>query len=110
MNENLTTTNTLMIWRCIAVGYPLPNITWSRNGDPISPNKMSTTIFKKQGITFVQSTLELCIDDTALGQYMCIATNSHTTANIAYNVFSNGRLSLSFTKPMQDKFVNASLS
>lgn len=88
MSENVTTPNTLMIWRCIAIGLPLPNITWSRNGLPLlNPEMTTNTVFTKGGVTFVQSTLEMCIDDRASGEYTCIASNSYTNDSADYSIF-----------------------
>ena len=79
---------------CVAGGYPLPNITWSRDGMAImSGDDFNITESQLQGedVTRIMSILELC--DAQLshsGRYVCRAENSLETftdnAEISFNL------------------------
>ena len=72
---------------CVASGDPNPSISWNR-GDTILNNDSRVTTFEdlvtEDGVTFVQSILELCSAEEAdAGQYSCFADNtfgSHTAS------------------------------
>ena len=93
MNENLTSSNTTIIWKCIAVGYHHPTITWSRNGAELVPERSTSTMFVKGGVAFIQSTFEVCVDDTAIGVYKCIVSNAYTTTSSTFTLHTDGRSS-----------------
>ena len=65
---------------CVARGDPDPSISWSR-GDTVISNVSQVTIYEElvteNGVTFVQSILELCNPEEAdAGQYSCFADNT----------------------------------
>jgi len=65
---------------CVAYGDPNPSISWNR-GDTLLSNDSRVTIYEElvteNGMTFVQSILELCSAEEADGgQYNCFADNS----------------------------------
>ena len=66
---------------CIAIGFPLPGITWSKDGSPLGNSADSVTISNRVltegGQTFSVSLLTVCnfgYDD--IGEYSCLAANS----------------------------------
>ena len=65
---------------CVAYGDPNPSISWNR-GDALLSNDSRVTIYEElvteNGMTFVQSILELCSAEEADGgQYSCFADNT----------------------------------
>ena len=60
---------------CLALGYPLPTISWYREGELVDdPPNIESEIIEEGGERFVQSTLILCsIQETA--SYNCSASN-----------------------------------
>ena len=75
---------------CVAYGYPVPSLTWERDGTPLS-NQSRSTIYEElvveNQLTFVQSILVLCSleeDDTA--HYNCNASNNISFASASFNL------------------------
>ena len=65
---------------CVAYGDPNPSISWNR-GDTLLSNGTRVTIYEElvteNGVTFVQSILELCSAEEAdAGRYSCFADNT----------------------------------
>jgi len=65
---------------CVAYGNPNPSISWNR-GDTLLSNDSRVTIYEElvteNGVTFVQSILELCSAEVADGgQYSCFVDNT----------------------------------
>ena len=65
---------------CVAYGDPNPSISWNR-GDTLLSNDSRVTIYEElvteNGMTFVQSILELCSAEEAdAGWYSCFANNT----------------------------------
>ena len=65
---------------CVAYGDPNPSISWNR-GDTLLSNDSRVTIYEElvteNGVTFVQSILEMCSAEEADGgQYSCFADNT----------------------------------
>ena len=81
------------IFLCVAYGYPVPSLTWERDGTPLNTQSQST-IYEEQvvenGVTFVQSILEICSlekEDTA--KYNCSATNGISSASASFDLTVN---------------------
>ena len=75
---------------CVAYGYPVPSLTWDRDGTPLS-NGSRSTIYEEQvvanGVTFAQSILVICSleqEDTA--QYNCNASNNISTTSGSFDL------------------------
>ena len=65
---------------CVAYGVPNPSISWNR-GNILLTNGSRATIYEEllieNGVTFVQSILQLCNAEVAeAGQYSCFASNT----------------------------------
>ena len=65
---------------CVAYGVPNPSISWNR-GNTLLTNGSRTTSYEQllieNGVTFVQSILQLCNAEVAeAGQYSCFANNT----------------------------------
>ena len=80
---------------CVAYGIPDPSISWNR-GDTTLSNGSRVTIYVEpltdNGVTFVQSILELCsaeVEDA--GQYSCFAENSLGNDTAAFVLTVNGK-------------------
>ena len=81
------------IFLCVAYGYPVPSLTWERDGTPLNTQSRST-IYEEQvvenGLTFVQSILEICSleqEDTA--KYNCSAANGLSSASASFDLTVN---------------------
>ena len=66
---------------CVAYGIPVPSISWN-NGSTLLRNSSRVTIYKglltENGVTFVQSILQLCgAVEADTGQYSCFTNNTH---------------------------------
>ena len=70
--------NSSVFLTCIALGYPLPMITWYREGERVDdPDNIESEVIEEGGERFVQSTLLLCsTQETA--RYNCTASNGIT--------------------------------
>ena len=80
---------------CVAYGIPDPSISWNR-GDTTLSNSSRVTIYDQlltdNGVTFVQSILELCsaeVEDA--GQYSCFAENTLGNDTAAFVLTVNGK-------------------
>ena len=65
---------------CVALGAPLPYITWSKNGSDLSNDSrhtISEVLVSQGGMTFVKSDLEICATEgeTDSLEYECSADN-----------------------------------
>ena len=67
--------NSSVFLTCVAIGYPLPMITWYREGERVNdPDNIQSEILEERGEQFVQSTLLVCsVQETAL--YNCSVSN-----------------------------------
>ena len=78
---------------CIASGYPLPSLSWNRDG--ASLNNGSRFIIYEELITLnevtsVQSTLEISsVEQDDAAQYICIANNTFSSATANFNLTVN---------------------
>ena len=80
---------------CVAYGIPDPSISWNRGNTTLS-NGSRVTIYVEpltdNGVTFVQSILELCsaeVEDA--GQYSCFAENSLGNDTATFVLTVNGK-------------------
>ena len=80
---------------CVAYGIPDPSISWNR-GDTTLSNGSRVTIYEElltdNGVTFVQSILELCsaeVEDA--GEYSCFAKNTLGNDTAAFVLTVNGK-------------------
>ena len=78
---------------CVAYGYPVPSLTWEKDGTLLK-NQSQSTIYEEQvvanGETFVQSILVICSleqEDTA--KYNCSATNGISSASASFDLTVN---------------------
>ena len=75
---------------CVAYGYPLPSLTWEKDGTLLK-NQSRSTIYEEQvvenGETFVQSILVICSleQDDAAG-YNCSASNNISSASASFEL------------------------
>ena len=80
---------------CVAYGDPNPSISWNTGGTPLS-NGTRVTIYEElvteNGVTFVQSILELCSAEEAdAGQYSCFADNTLGNDTESFELTVNAR-------------------
>ena len=80
---------------CVAYGDPNPSISWNR-GDTLLSNGTRVTIYEElvteNGVTFVQSILELCSAEEAdAGQYSCFADNTLGNDTESFELTVNAR-------------------
>lgn len=85
---------------CIAIGTPLPQINWMRNGETLSDATDSVSISNRmvtqEGLDFAVSLLTVCsVDYDDVGMYSCEATNSAGGRDLL-----SWRLRLSSEKPV----------
>ena len=79
--DTLVSARSTILLTCVGVGYPLPSLSWEREGLTTLQNGSRTTIFEsvvvKNGFMFTRSVLQICRvtvgGDT--GSYNCTATN-----------------------------------
>lgn len=86
---------------CVALGYPLPQITWSRNNEEInngSSSILSSEVVERDGERFIQSTLFLCSDELETSfNLTCSSDNGLTggdTPSFSISVNVESKLSL----------------
>ena len=67
--------NSSVFLTCVAIGYPLPTLTWYRNGERIMDTEnIQSEVLEQGGERYVQSTLLVCsVQETA--DYNCSASN-----------------------------------
>ena len=79
---------------CVAFGDPNPSISWNR-GDTVLNNDSHITIYEElmteNGVTFVQSILELCAQEADAGQYNCFADNTVGNDTVSHELLVNAR-------------------
>ena len=65
---------------CIATANPLPNISWNKEGTPLSNNSRVSLSAENKHLTITN------VDKADNGEYRCVATNSlgNDTSNPAY--------------------------
>ena len=73
---------------CVASGDPNPSISWNR-GDAVLNNDSRVTIYEdlvtEDGVTFVQSILELCsVEEADAGQYSCFVDNTFGNDTVSF--------------------------
>lgn len=67
--------NSSIILVCVATGYPLPILTWYREGEKIDhPDIIELEVLNEGGEQFVQSTLQVCSVQENV-QYNCSVSN-----------------------------------
>lgn len=85
--------NSSIFLTCVAIGYPLPMITWYREGEQVDdPDSIQSEVIEERGEQFVQSTLLVCsVQETAL--YNCSVSNGlsgGTVTSVTANVVVEG--------------------
>ena len=75
---------------CVAYGYPVPSLTWNRDGTPLR-NQSQSTIYEEHvvvnGETFVQSILVICsLEQDDAAQYNCSASNNISTTSGSFDL------------------------
>ena len=82
------------ILTCVGFGNPTPYITWRRGATELS-NGSRTTIYEElvmeNGVTFVQSILEICsVGEADGGQYSCTVGNTLGNASVNFELSVSG--------------------
>ena len=98
IRPNQTTTvdaGSTITFVCVASGDPNPSISWNR-GDTVLNNDSRVTIYEdlvtENGVTFLQSILELCSTEKAdAGQYSCYADNTFGNDTASFVLTVNAR-------------------
>ena len=88
--------------QCFADGFPLPNISWHKNGVIITNDSYSniwiaeSTLFRMNGLNRIQSHLNIERSDPSnTGNYTCTATNSYGSNRSTFNlIIQTGKLTL----------------
>ena len=75
---------------CVAYGYPVPSLTWEKDGTLLK-NQSRSTIYEEQvvenGVTFVQSILEVCsLEQDDAAQYNCNTSNNISSASASFEL------------------------
>lgn len=67
--------NSSVFLTCVAIGYPMPTITWYRNGERVvDTENIQSEVLEQGGERYVQSTLLVCsVQETA--NYNCSVSN-----------------------------------
>lgn len=67
--------NASVFLTCVAAGYPLPTITWYREGERVDdPDNIESELIEQSGEQFVQSTLLVCSAQETT-RYNCSVNN-----------------------------------
>ena len=87
--------NSSVFLTCVAIGYPLPTVTWYRNGERVMDTEnIQSEVIEQGGETYVQSTLLVCsVQETA--NYNCSVSNGvagDVVTSVASAVIVQGRL------------------
>ena len=83
--------NSTVLLTCVAYGFPLPTLTWSKARNSVTNGTVRNDIVVKGGVTFVRSVLQLCGTTVAdSGQYTCTADNEITIANANFRLTVEG--------------------
>ncbi|GAB6024923.1 hypothetical protein CHUAL_010028 [Chamberlinius hualienensis] len=88
--------------KCIADGYPLPNITWYKNDKLLKRNERRT---KYKNAKWTLTLLELILPDA--GNYTCVVSNAHGSVNVTHTLNVKERFPHRpyFTSPMLNQTV-----
>ena len=100
-DEDLNTSTTVFL-SCVGFGLPIPEVTWMRNGYPVSNATSSTVIHNdvivRGGRRFVRSTLILCnVIGELIGEYTCDARNEMTSSQFTFTVTAPSMYYVSLT-------------
>lgn len=76
----LMSAGSTVLLTCVALGNPLPSLSWEREGLTTLHNGSRTTIFEsvvvRSGFMFARSVLQICLTVGGdMGNYNCTATN-----------------------------------
>jgi hypothetical protein len=91
--------NSSVFLTCVATGYPLPMITWYREGERVDdPDNIQSEVFEERGEQFVQSTLLVCsVQETA--RYNCSVSNGisgGTVSSVSVSVVVEGKCTCTY--------------
>ena len=83
----------MIAFTCVALGAPLPYITWSKNGSDLSNDSrhtISQVLISQGGITFVKSDLEICAtEERDSGRFGCTANSADSSDTGSFNLSVN---------------------
>ena len=81
---------------CVAYGYPVPSLTWERDGTPLSNGSRSTIyeeLVVEGGVNYAQSILVICsLEQDDAAQYNCSASNNISTTSGSFDLTVNRML------------------
>ena len=92
--------NSSLFLTCVAAGYPLPTVSWYRDGERVTDmENMQSEVLEQGGERYVQSTLLVCsVQETAY--YNCSVSNGvtgDTVTSVSAAVVVQGRCGLCTT-------------
>ena len=76
---------------CVAYGFPLPSLTFYKDGTPVDDSSdlvtINQTIITEGEVDFVQSILELCsVTNETTGSYSCTASNDQANMTQSWDL------------------------
>lgn len=94
-NDTSLTAGDTAFLSCVGHGQPYVEITWIRNGNPLS-NDSRVAIYESEitrgGRLFLQSFLDLCsLEVTDAGAYICSVSNNASSINATTQLYVSGK-------------------